>query len=88
MATATRTKVKPIGKVIHFYDKIGVAIVELSKAVKVGDAVTFQRGDQEFSQVIDSMEVEHKSVEKAKKGEVIGMKVSESAKEGTVMVAG
>jgi putative protease len=84
---ATATKAKPLGKVIHFYDKIGVAIVELAKSVKVGDSVTFQRGEQEFTQTIASMQVEHKEVEKAKKGDVIGMKVDEVVKEGAVMLA-
>ncbi len=84
---ATATKAKPLGKVIHFYDKIGVAIVELSKAVKVGDSVAFQRGEQEFAQTISSMQVDHAEVEKAKKGDVIGMKVDQVVKEGAVMVA-
>ncbi len=83
----TATKAKPLGKVIHYYDKIGVAIVELSKAVKVGDTVTFQRGDQEFTQAIASMQVDHADVAKAKKGDVIGMKVDEEVKEGAVMTA-
>ena len=84
---ATALKAKPLGKVIHFYDKIGVAIVELSKAVKVGDSVTFQRGEQEFTQTISSMQVDHAEVEKAKKGDVIGMKVDQEVKEGAVMLA-
>ncbi|MBU0766265.1 hypothetical protein KKF55_00555 [Patescibacteria group bacterium] len=82
---ATATKVKPIGKVVHYYDKIGVAIVELVKPLKVGDTVLFQRGEFEFEQPIDSMEVEHASVAKAKKGDVIGMKVDQPVKEGTLV---
>jgi len=77
---------KAIGKVVHYFDKIGVAIVELSKALKVGDTVTFKRGEQEFEQVVDSMQIDHVGVEKAKKGQVIGMKVSEPVKEGTEML--
>ena len=83
MATATKTK--PIGKVVHYYDKIGVAIVDLAKPLKVGDTVLFQRGDLEFSQSIDSMEVEHAAVKKAKKGDVVGMKVDQPVKEGTLV---
>jgi len=79
---ATATEAKPLGKVIHYYDKLGVAIVELSKALKVGDSVTFQRGDQEFTQEVSSMQVEHADVEKAKKGDTIGMKVDQPIKEG------
>jgi len=76
------TKQKPIGKVVHYYDKIGVAIVELKKPLKVGDSVKFHRGDSEFSQIVSSMQVEHENVKKAKKGDAIGVKVDEPVKEG------
>jgi len=79
-------KVKPIGKVVHFYDKLGVAIVELGATLKVGDTVKFQRGEQEFEQVVGSLQIEHKDVESAKKGKVVGLKVDEPVKEGTLML--
>ncbi len=75
-------KPKPIGKVVHYYDKIGVAIVELTKTIKVGDSVKFHRGDSEFTQQVSSMQVEHENVEKAKKGDAIGIKVDQPVKEG------
>tara|TARA_Y100000310_G_scaffold318790_1_gene373270 strand:- start:197 stop:598 length:402 start_codon:yes stop_codon:yes gene_type:complete len=77
---------KSIGKVVHYYDKLGVAIIELASSLKVGDTVKFQRGEQEFTQEVDSLQIEHESVEKAKKGEFVGIKVSEPAKEGTVVL--
>jgi|TARA_B100002003_G_scaffold198382_1_gene189036 putative protease len=77
---------KSIGKVVHYYDKLGVAIVELASPLKVGDTVQFLRGEKEFTQEIDSLQIEHESVEKAKKGEFVGIKVSEPAKEGTVVL--
>jgi len=83
----TKAKVKSIGKVVHYYDKLGVAIVELSKKVSVGDTVVFQRGELEFPQAIDSLQIEHESVEKAKKGEFVGLKVDQPVKEGTLMIA-
>lgn len=79
-------KPKPIGKVIHYYDKIGVAIVALQKALKVGDVVLFQRGELEFAQPIDSMQVEHASIPKAKKGDEVGIKVAQPVKEGALVL--
>lgn len=75
---------KPIGKVVHFYDKLGVAIIDLDKGgLKVGEEVKFKRGDEEYSQKIESLQVEHESVDKVKKGDSFGMKVDKPTKPGT-----
>lgn len=75
---------KPVGKVVHFYDKLGVAIIDLDKGgLKVGDEVKFKRGDEEFSQKIESLQVEHESVDSVKKGDSFGVKVSQPTKPGT-----
>lgn len=71
-----------VGKVIHYYDKIGVAVVELLKPLKVGDTVKISGHDQEFSQTVASMQMEHESLESAKKGQSIGLKVDQAVKEG------
>ena len=77
---------KQIGKVVHFYDKIGVAIIDLEKGgLKVGDEVKFKRGDEEFSQKIESLQVEHQEVEQVKKGDSFGVKVSKPTKPGTLV---
>jgi translation elongation factor EF-1alpha len=73
---------KKVGKVTHYYDKLGVAVVELSSGLAVGDVVKVTGHGGEFEQKIDSMQVEHKQVEKAKKGDIVGMKVDKKVKEG------
>ncbi len=79
---AGQSKKKPVGKVIHYYDKIGVGIIELSAALKVGDNVHFKGKHVDFSQPVGSMQVEHEQVEKAKKGDVVGMKVDQKVQDG------
>ena len=72
-----------IGKVTHYYDKIGVAIIELSSALATGEKIKFIRGGEDlFEQKVASMQVEHEKIDKAKKGDVIGMKVDDEVKEG------
>jgi len=73
---------KLIGKVTHYYDKIGVAIIELTGKLKVGDKVKFKRGDQEVEQEVTSMQIEREPIETAKAKDVIGLKVDEEIKEG------
>jgi len=74
---------KPVGKVIHFYDKISVAVIELGAGLKVGDKIKFKHGQDEFEQTVDSMQIEHEQIQAAKKGQAIGMKTAQPVHEGT-----
>lgn len=79
---------KQIGKVTHFYDKLGVAIVDLGQgSLKVGDSIKFKHGDDEFTQKIESLQIEHESVDEVKKGDAFGLKVSQPTKPGTLVFA-
>lgn len=78
-------KFTQIGKITHYYDKIGVAVVKLSQTMKKGDKIKISGHDKELVQVIDSMQAEHQQVPEAKKGEEIGLKVNEPVKEGDVV---
>lgn len=71
-----------VGKIIHYYDKIQVAVVELLKPLKNGDTIKISGHDNEFTQVISSMQIEHQQLEEAKKGQSIGLKVDKPVKEG------
>lgn len=72
-----------IGRVTHYYDKIGVAVVELTATIANGDKIKFVRGGEDvFEQEVGSMQIEHEKVETAKKGNVVGLKVDNPVKEG------
>jgi putative protease len=72
-----------VGKVTHYYDKIGVAIVELSGSVAVGDKIKFVRGGEDlFEQEVKSIQIEHEKKDSAKKGDVVGLKAAKEVKEG------
>lgn len=76
----------PIGKVTHYYDKIGVAIIDLKKGkLKVGDEIKFKQGEEEFTQKIDSLQIDHNEVEKVKPKDQFGLKVSQATKPGTLV---
>ena len=72
-----------IGKVTHFYDKIGVAVVELDGGLAVGDTIKFVRGGEDIlEQKVESIQVEHEKKDSASKGDVIGLKTEKDVKEG------
>ena len=70
-----------VGVVTHYYDKIGVAVVEVLSPLAVGDEIKISGHEAEFSQKIESMQIEHEKIEKAAKGKVVGMKVEQPVKE-------
>lgn len=75
-----------IGKVTHYYDKIGVAVVEVDKQpLRVGDHVRFSGHDKEFTQTVESLQVEHEQVKELKAGESGGMKVDKPVRAGDVV---
>ncbi len=70
-----------IGTVTHYYDKIGVAVLDLSAPLRIGDFISL-RGSAEFSQEVESLQAEHEQVESAAKGDTIGLKVVQRVKPG------
>lgn len=73
---------KEIGKITHIFDKINVGILELSSTLQVGDTIHVLGSSTDFEQIIDSIQVEHQNIDKAKKGDIVGIKLSEKAKVG------
>ena len=72
---------KLIGKVTHYFGNIGVAVIDLSNTLEVGDQIRIVGGETDFTQTIESMEVDHKKAKKAKKGESVGVKVGQKVRE-------
>jgi len=75
-------KEKPIGEVTHFYGKIEVGIVKMQGALANGDRIHVKGNITDFEQDVESMQIEHEQVDKAKKGDMIGLKVKEEVREG------
>lgn len=82
MADLSNVSLK-VGVVTHYYDKIGVAVVELSGTLSVGDRIKFSRGGEDlFEQDVESIQIEHQKVDSAGKGKTVGLKTKDVAKEG------
>ena len=73
---------KLIGKVTHYFGKIGVAVIKLEDSLKVGDTIRIVGGQTDFTQTVESMEIEHKKVKEAKAGDSVGVKVAQKVREG------
>jgi len=72
---------KLIGTVVHYYGDIGVAGVVLTGKLKVGDTIRVRGHTTDFTDTVESMEIDHAPVKKAKKGDDVGIKLSNRARE-------
>lgn len=66
---------KPIGKITHYYSKIGVAVLELNDNLSLGDWVQFLGHTTDFTQLVTSLEIDHQKVDSAGAGEEVALKV-------------
>ena len=85
-ALIRKTAEKVIGKVTHYYDRIGVAVVALEENLKVGDMIRLKHGKAEFTQKALSIQKDHTPLTKAEKGQEVGLKVDKVADEGTLLL--
>ena len=77
-----KPKLNQIGKVSNFFEHVKVAAIKLEAPLKVGDTVKFEGGETEFEQKISSMQIHNEKVDKAKKGDEIGIKISKKVRKG------
>jgi translation elongation factor EF-1alpha len=78
---------REIGKIAHFFSNIGVAVIELTDNLKVGERIHIQGATSDFEQEVTSMQIEHEPVAEAKVGEAIGLKVNEKVRDGDKVFA-
>lgn len=71
-----------MGKITHWFDKINVAVIKLDGKLSKGDKIKIKRGDEEIEEVIESMQIDHKDVDSAKKRDDVAIKLTQKTKEG------
>ena len=71
-----------VGKVSHWFGKIGVAGVELTGKVAVGDRIHVRGHTTDFEQDVVSMQIMHQDVKEAKSGDDVGIKLKFRARAG------
>ncbi len=76
---------KRIGKVLHYYSNISVAVVELEDTLKVGDKISIEGHTTNFQQEVESMQINKQPIEEATAGQQIGLKVKDKVRENDIV---
>ncbi len=77
-----KSKEKLIGKVVHYFDKVKVAVIKLNYPLAVDEKIKIKGGETDFEQKVKSMEIDKEKIKKAKNKQEVGIKVNEKAREG------
>lgn len=64
-----------VGQVSHYYDHISVASLVLTEPLHVGDTIHILGHSTDFKQQVTSIQIEHQTVEEARPGDDVGIKV-------------
>jgi putative protease len=80
--SSSSEKKELIGKVVHYFDKIQVAVVKIVHGkIRVGDEImVIGRKTGFLKQKIDRMEINRQQINEAKKGEEIGIRIKDANK--------
>jgi translation elongation factor EF-1alpha len=71
-----------VGRVTHYFGKPHVAIVEVTVGeLRAGDTIRVVGRTAEFTQKIESMQLEHAPVDSAAVGDSVGVEVAERTRE-------
>jgi translation elongation factor EF-1alpha len=73
---------KEIGEVTNYFKNVKAASIKLTAPLKKGDKIKIKGGEKEIELKIASMQIDRKNIEKAKKGDEVGILVSESVHKG------
>ncbi len=71
-----------VGVVSDYFARVGVAGIQLSDTLRVGDTIHIKGHTTDIEQVVESMQIEHEQVEEAKAGDLIGIKVGDRCRDG------
>jgi putative protease len=75
-----------IGIVEHFFNKVSVAAIKITNGeLKIGDTIHIVGAHTDFTQKIDSMEINRNPVETVKVGDDVGIKVKDRVREHDVV---
>ncbi|RPJ33940.1 MAG: translation elongation factor-like protein [Deltaproteobacteria bacterium] len=75
-----------VGEVMKFFTKPSVAAIKITEGtIKVGDRIKFKGHTTDFEDVIQSMQIENKTVQEAGVGAMIGIKVKDRVRENDLV---
>ncbi len=71
-----------VGKVTHYFNRLGVAVLDLETELRVGDSIVIEGHTTDIEQPVGSMEIDHQQVRSARPGMNVALLVAEPVRVG------
>jgi translation initiation factor IF-2 len=72
-----------VAVIVKFFAKPSVAALEITNgSIKTGDVLQYKGHTTDFTEEVTSMEIDNQSVDEAKVGDLVGIKVKDRVREG------
>jgi translation elongation factor EF-1alpha len=82
IAMAAKAEEKLVGQITHYFSHLSVGIIDLTGGeLNRGDVIHIKGKHTDFTQTVESMQIEHREVGHAEKGKSVGIKVKEKVRE-------
>ena len=78
-------KLKPVGVITHYFPKVNAAVVKLKASLSLGEPIWIKGKTTDFRQTVGSIQIDRKPLEKARKGQEIGLEVFKEVKPGDMI---
>jgi len=76
-----------VGVVVKYFARVGVAAVNIEKGeLEIGDTIHIKGHTTDFKQIVESMQIENKPVDKAKPGDAVGIKVKDRVRANDIVL--
>jgi translation elongation factor EF-1alpha len=82
VSKSVKSQEKFLGVAEHYFGKISVVAFKVKTAFKIGDVIHFKGSKTDFIQKIESMQMNHKDINKAVRGDEVGIKVRDNVRVG------
>lgn len=76
---------KPIGRVQNYFQKIGIAVINLTDTININDKILIEGKTTSFVQPVFSMEIEKRQISTARANQTIGLKVNKRVRKGDIV---
>ena len=80
-----RVKENIIGEITHYFPHVQAAVIKLKSPLTVGETIKIKGHTTDFTENITSMQIDHVSVNSAKKGAEIGLLVNSRVRQGDLV---
>lgn len=74
-----------IGKITHYFPHVNAAVIKLKAPLAIGDNIKIKGHTTDFTQAVDSIQMDRVNINSAKKGQEVGVMVTSRVRQHDIV---